>query len=202
MILPVIPTTPPETPAMRQRILLEATRLFTVNGYSAASMREIAAACHITKAALYYHFTNKEDLIAAILGEHLNEIQDIIRTCKAASPYARERVNAFVSAIFRQPSEKRSIIRLASQEMPNLTPAFRADFGRRYYEQFIGALTGILKEGIQRGEIRPCDPTQAVWVLLGMMYPFFTPNQEPAALDSVADLITQIFFNGIAPAHE
>jgi AcrR family transcriptional regulator len=43
----------------RQEILAEATALFAAHGYSGASIRQIAAACGITEAAIYRHFESK-----------------------------------------------------------------------------------------------------------------------------------------------
>jgi AcrR family transcriptional regulator len=51
----------------RQRILDEAYRLFRRKGYSRVSMDEIAAATTVTKRTLYYHFTSKDSLLAAVL---------------------------------------------------------------------------------------------------------------------------------------
>jgi AcrR family transcriptional regulator len=51
----------------RQRILDAAYKLFRGKGYSRVSMDEIAAATTVTKRTLYYHFTSKDSLLAAVL---------------------------------------------------------------------------------------------------------------------------------------
>jgi AcrR family transcriptional regulator len=51
----------------RQRILDAAYKLFRQKGYSRVSMDEIAAATTVTKRTLYYHFTSKDSLLAAVL---------------------------------------------------------------------------------------------------------------------------------------
>jgi AcrR family transcriptional regulator len=188
-----------EAIGMRQRIVQEATRLFTHNGYNAVSMREIAAACGITKAALYYHFRDKQDLFVAILSEYLERMNRLIDECRAAAPTSRERLSVFVQAVFQQPAEQRAIIRLASQEMPNLSPEFRNAFDQQYHAQFIGKLADLLKEGMQAQELRPANEQQATWVLLGMMYPFFYPHENrPVELESITGLIISVFFEGMS----
>ncbi len=47
---------------VRDRILLKALQFFVAHGYDGISMREIAEACGLSKAALYYHFRDKEAL--------------------------------------------------------------------------------------------------------------------------------------------
>jgi AcrR family transcriptional regulator len=48
---------------MRQRILDVALELFNEQGYDKTSLREIADRLGVTKAALYYHFERKEDIL-------------------------------------------------------------------------------------------------------------------------------------------
>jgi AcrR family transcriptional regulator len=49
--------------ATRERILDVALELFNEQGYEKTSLREIAERLGVTKAALYYHFERKEDLL-------------------------------------------------------------------------------------------------------------------------------------------
>ena len=50
----------------RERILDVALDLFTEQGYDKTSLREIAQQLGISKAALYYHFASKEDILMAL----------------------------------------------------------------------------------------------------------------------------------------
>jgi AcrR family transcriptional regulator len=47
----------------RERILDVALELFNEEGYERTSLREIAGRLGVTKAALYYHFKSKEDIL-------------------------------------------------------------------------------------------------------------------------------------------
>ncbi len=47
----------------RERILDVALELFNEQGYDKTSLREIAERLGVTKAALYYHFRSKEDIL-------------------------------------------------------------------------------------------------------------------------------------------
>jgi AcrR family transcriptional regulator len=54
-----------ETPT-RERILDIALDLFTRKGYAETSLREISAELGFSKAALYYHFASKQDILMAL----------------------------------------------------------------------------------------------------------------------------------------
>ena len=54
----------------KEDILERTAPLFAASGYAATSMRDLAKACGITPAALYHHFTDKEQLYLEVL-EHV-----------------------------------------------------------------------------------------------------------------------------------
>ncbi len=66
----VRPGEPPEPggdqTGTRQRILDVALDLFVEQGYEKTSLREIAERVGVTKAALYYHFESKDDILLAL----------------------------------------------------------------------------------------------------------------------------------------
>jgi AcrR family transcriptional regulator len=51
----------------RERILTVANELFIEQGYEGTSLREIADRLDITKAALYYHFRSKDEILQTLL---------------------------------------------------------------------------------------------------------------------------------------
>jgi AcrR family transcriptional regulator len=53
----------PDQPSTRERILDIALELFSEQGYDKTSLRDIAERLGTTKAALYYHFARKEDIL-------------------------------------------------------------------------------------------------------------------------------------------
>jgi AcrR family transcriptional regulator len=57
---------PPEEGTTRDRILNVALDLFIEKGYDKTSLREIAEQLGFTKAALYYHFASKGDILMAL----------------------------------------------------------------------------------------------------------------------------------------
>ncbi|ADG88815.1 TetR family transcriptional regulator [Thermobispora bispora] len=62
----------------RSRIQDIAVRLFSEKGYEATSLREIAEALGMTKAALYYHFRTKEDIISSLVQDRITYLDELI----------------------------------------------------------------------------------------------------------------------------
>ncbi|MEW9550898.1 TetR/AcrR family transcriptional regulator [Nonomuraea sp. NPDC050783] len=62
----------------RTRIQEVALRLFTEQGYEATSLREIAEELGVTKAALYYHFKTKDDIVASLVDLLVAETEELV----------------------------------------------------------------------------------------------------------------------------
>ena len=54
----------------RERIQAIALELFAEQGYDKTSLREIAEGLGVTKAALYYHFNSKEDIVRSFTEDY------------------------------------------------------------------------------------------------------------------------------------
>src|SRR5262247_2597927 len=61
----------------RGRIQHVALELFTEQGYEATSLREIAERLGVTKAALYYHFKTKEDIVGSLVQDRIDALQEL-----------------------------------------------------------------------------------------------------------------------------
>ncbi|MGH9127333.1 MAG: TetR/AcrR family transcriptional regulator [Acidimicrobiales bacterium] len=64
---PVVDAVPDAAPrSTRERILDIALELFNAKGYDKTSLREIAERLGFSKAAVYYHFASKDDILLAL----------------------------------------------------------------------------------------------------------------------------------------
>jgi AcrR family transcriptional regulator len=66
----------------RTRIQRIALELFTEHGYEATSLREIAERLGVTKAALYYHFKTKDEIIDSLVDQRIARIGELIDWAK------------------------------------------------------------------------------------------------------------------------
>ena len=70
-------------PGTRTRIQQVALELFTEHGYEATSLREIAERLGVTKAALYYHFKSKDEIIASLMADQVAMVEQLIEWTRA-----------------------------------------------------------------------------------------------------------------------
>lgn len=69
---------PAAEPDTRTRIQQIALDLFTEHGYEATSLREIAERLGVTKAALYYHFRTKDEIIESLVQDRVAGISELL----------------------------------------------------------------------------------------------------------------------------
>ncbi|WP_158889294.1 TetR/AcrR family transcriptional regulator [Amycolatopsis anabasis] len=67
----------------RERIQRVALELFSENGYEKTSLREIAERLDVTKAALYYHFRTKEDIVLSLIADLEGAVGELVEWGRA-----------------------------------------------------------------------------------------------------------------------
>ena len=74
----------------RARIQQIALELFAEQGYERTSLREIAERLGVTKAALYYHFKSKEDIVRSFTEDYFTQLDALIEWGRSQTPSARK----------------------------------------------------------------------------------------------------------------
>jgi AcrR family transcriptional regulator len=70
----------------REKIQAVALELFAEHGYEKTSLREIAERLDVTKAALYYHFNTKEDIVVSLFDDLIADMDDILAWLREQPP--------------------------------------------------------------------------------------------------------------------
>ena len=70
----------PVTSNTRERIQAVARDLFAEQGLRNTSLRDIAARLDITKPALYYHFSSRDDLVRSIVQPMVDDLEAFLAT--------------------------------------------------------------------------------------------------------------------------
>lgn len=189
--------------AQRYRSILEsAARVICARGYDGASMQDIADACQMTKAGLYHHIENKEQLLLAIMnyGMDLFEEQVIFQVIEIADPLERLKA-CLVRNIRLVTSGSSKEVTIILHEHATLTGEALKQMNARK-KRYVRFLEATLSEAIQRGQIRPVNPTLAAFAFLGMVLWTYKWFRTGGALteDAVAQGMLDLFFGGLTPS--
>lgn len=145
----------------RAEIVAAAKEVFFAEGYSGASMDEIAARSGASKATLYAYFRSKDELMPAVLETVIAPLGAALVELPGADDF-RNWLQAMGSMFSRQATSPDiiGIQRLAIAEASRF-PEIGRTLGEIGYAATLGAIRPGLEAAIARGELRPCDATVA-----------------------------------------
>jgi AcrR family transcriptional regulator len=127
----------------RARIQEVAVALFAEQGYEKTSLREIAERLDVTKAALYYHFKSKEDIVRSLVEDYYGQIDALIAWGKTqpASPATRsELLSRYVGIVV----EGDEVFRMLHQNQAAVNSLASAKNRGALYRERLGALIELL----------------------------------------------------------
>jgi AcrR family transcriptional regulator len=179
----------------RERLSIEAARMFSARGYHGTSIGDLAGALGIRKASIYSHITGKHDLLAeaALAGAvAFHAAQDAVGDGAPA-----ERIRLALRAHLSVVSEQLDIAGVWLQEWRWLEGDARREFlrERHRYEERIRAL---FAEAVAAGELRRgLDVARASLAFLSLgnwAYEWLTPEHD---VGREADALATLMLEGM-----
>ncbi len=117
----------------RERIQRTALELFTEQGYERTSLREIAERIGVTKAALYYHFSSKEEILGSLVSDASQSLADLTEWTRSQPQGARTRVATLLRLADLVQGRWQPLLRLAEENRAALRGL--EDVGREVRER-------------------------------------------------------------------
>jgi AcrR family transcriptional regulator len=106
--------------AKAQAIMDCAATLFSKEGYPSAKMQDIATACGATKSMLYHYFPTKDDLLFAMLQEHLERLLQSVEESLASTVKAKDKLRVLVEVYTQKSVQNRRRHMVAMQDVKYL----------------------------------------------------------------------------------
>jgi len=181
----------------KQVILDKASALIARKGFDVATMMDVAKACGTSKSHLYHYFPSKEDLLYAIVHEHITrQAQDLTRIVAQPLP-AEQRFEQFVDSFVQGAARSRNEHLMLMNDIKYL-PKPQLDEIRRMEVEMTELMESLLREinpGLMAGE-RVQKPYALL--LFGMMIWTFSwyRRSGPITPAELARRIADLFVNG------
>ena len=125
----------------RERILTAAMTRFVEQGYDKTSLREIADDVGVTKAALYYHFRTKEDIVSNAMAGVLDRVREL-RAWAATRPLTPEGDAELVDRLLEFTEGEVGQAMRFIQANPTAVAAAQHDATVAQFVDVVGAITG------------------------------------------------------------
>jgi AcrR family transcriptional regulator len=130
----------------RSRLRELALQLFAEQGYEKTSLREIAERLGVTKAALYYYFKSKEDIVRSLVEDYVAELDDLIAWAKTRprSPETRAEIITRYLDIVANGS---AVFRMLHQNQAAVSSLAAAKERGELFRERMDALVDLLSDG-------------------------------------------------------
>lgn len=149
------------------RLLAAALDTFAVQGYHGTGTRDIADEAGISQAAMFVHYSTKEDLLFQLAVDGHRTIVEIVREAAARKGTAAEKLSAVVRDHSRYHAQFQKQARVVNFEIGALTREHREEISR-YRRELESIVRGILIEGVQSGDFRVVDLPMTALALLSL----------------------------------
>ncbi len=186
-------------------ILRAARQLFYEKGYEAASTREISARVGISKAALYHHFKNKEEILFRICVEAADELVDnmrraIARNVESGKPLKEQLTDILIEYLrtYLKNENFNKILFHDMEYLPEDKKRVILDKEKENVHQLRAFLVSLMDQGVIR-RVNPTVMTFSLISSLHWLYFWFKP-QGALSLEEVAQEIADLFLYGMFKA--
>jgi AcrR family transcriptional regulator len=125
----------------RARIQQVALELFAEQGYERTSLREVAERLGVTKAALYYHFKSKEDIVRSFTEDYFTRLDGLIAWGRDQPPAAHtshELLDRYISIVM----EGGEVFRFLERNQASLRGS---EDGKHRFEQFRPRMNALVE---------------------------------------------------------
>ena len=145
----------------RGALLREAGRAFSLRGYHNTSLEDVAKTLDVTKAALYYYVTNKQEILFECHMMSLDFGDEAMKYCEEHGKTGLEKILLLIDKYVKTiTSEMGSFAVLG--EYDALEPQNKAIIGKRR-DKFDRGFRKLISEGIADGTVRAVDPKLTVF---------------------------------------
>lgn len=183
--------------ARRSVILAAAAALIARDGLASASVASIAAECGTSKSLIYHYYASKEDILFAVMQNHLGALMTAARAV-APGP-APARLAAFAAALMREYAGAADAQKVLLNELDRLPPERRETIVAEQ-RALIGEVTALVAE-IAPG-LAMAKRVPAAMLFFGMInwtHTWWDPA-GPVGADDLAAMAAATFVGGLPHA--
>lgn len=187
----------PVYPTRKAEIVAVAARLFLEKGYTAVSMRDIAAQLDIKAASLYNHISSKQDILDDIIIRLAETFTQRLDGIIADGGTATEQLSQLI----------RLHLEISSRDIPGMAVLnhdwMHLEGSRSYYLELRASyednIRQILLRGIQEGDIAAIDVEVALFSLLSTLRSLYIWLPQKAAFNQqqLGDELCRVLLRGM-----
>ncbi|HZG61585.1 TetR/AcrR family transcriptional regulator [Bacillus alveayuensis] len=184
----------------KQQIIDAATKSFSLFGYKATTMDQVAKLANVGKGTIYTFFKNKEELFDEIVSTLISEMKEAAEQVMDPQLSFFENVHRALYRILEFRKQHQLAIKLFQEEREMGTPAVQ-EVIKKLEAAIIAYIKEKIEAAIEKGEIRPCDAEITAFLMLKLYVALifdWEKNHEPLEKEKIAELFELYFLKGLS----
>jgi AcrR family transcriptional regulator len=184
----------------KDSILETSGKLFGEKGFKGVSIRDIAQACGMTNAALYYHFKNKDDLFLAVLLHNHAQVTQSLEEAARSGGSLRSRLKRLVSRYFEVMLAQRQSFQMMWRDLKHVDDARASKVYTDMRAGFMRPIRELIETAQANSEIIGGDAQLYARLLHGMMIALTfegRKNSRAQVSANEVDALVKVFLDGV-----
>lgn len=184
----------------KKQILDAAAKSFSLFGYKATTMDQVAKLANVGKGTIYNFFKNKEDLFHEIVSSLIAEMKEAAEQSFDEEDSFVEKVHRALYQVLDFRRKHQLTIKLFQEAREMGTPAV-LEVMDKIERSILDYIRDKIEMGIKHGEIKNCNPEVTAFVILKTYISLifdWERDHEPLEKDEIARLFDLYFFQGLS----
>lgn len=182
----------------KEEIIRVAARLFKQKGYSAVTMRDLAAEMGIKAASLYNHINSKQDILDTIIVSLAEAFTQGMQKIQSSGYDCFGKLEQIIELHVELSSQNIYGMAALNNDWMHLTK--KQDYYKQLRSNYEEDFRSILEEGIKSGEIVNEKPEVMMFSILTTLRSLYLwiPKREDIDLKEFSATLNQILIKGIS----
>ncbi len=184
----------------RQEILKAATKSFSLFGYKATTMEQVAKLANVGKGTIYTFFKNKEELFDEIITKLISDMEEAATKAIDENKSFRENLHQALYKMLEFRLEHQLTIKLFQEGRDIGTPVVQ-EVMQKLEQSILLFIQEKIKRAIQKGEIKQCDPEITAFIILKLYVALifdWEKHRKPLDKAEIANLLELYIFHGLS----
>lgn len=180
----------------KRKIFEASMRLFAEKGYDATSIEEITATVGVAKGTLYYHFSSKEEIFQFLVEEGVKLLKNSMQIKTEKLENSLDKLRAIILIEIKILAKYENFMSIILSQIWG-TDA-RSIMCRKYVFEYIEMVEAVVKEGIERKEIKAGNSNSIASGIFGLTSSIMISkmrNNEPINVAKTYKEIDSIFIS-------
>ena len=184
----------------REEIMLAAEKSFTMFGYKATTMDQVAKIANVGKGTIYTFFSNKEELFHSIVWKMIGEMKDVSERTATEGASFQENAHARIMQLLKFRETHQLFIKLIEEEQELRTPAV-GDVLTSIEKEILKFIAGKIERGVAKGELKPCNSELIAYLLfksyLALVIDWSKAHDEQLTEEQITNVLNDTIFSSL-----